>query len=217
MRTISCATAVSSACSSVRSSRDALGQPLLHRRAPLVGGHRDPLDQVGDAAPGAGRDRRAGDRLRATASSRDRPAPRSTAVARLRRQRALRSARRRSGCRSRIVIACGSRSRSPGVSAPVTRPALARLLERRLERRAELLVELDLDAGRLPQLQRDAQLDASARDVLARPAPRTLAFDRRERLRHAQLQIEVAMVHRANRHGDRRALVLARHRRQTRS
>jgi hypothetical protein len=48
--------------------------------------------------------------------------------------------------RSRIASACGSLSRSPGVSAPWTMPRLARF-ERGRQRHRERLVELYFDAG----------------------------------------------------------------------
>ncbi len=48
MRTISCATAVSSACSSSAQLRDALRQALLHRRAPFVGRDGNELDETRD-------------------------------------------------------------------------------------------------------------------------------------------------------------------------
>jgi len=87
----------------------------------------------------------------------------------------------------------------------------ARLAERRLERRAELLVELHLDAGRLSQLYRQAQFDASTCHMPTDQRAH-VGFDGGEALRDAQLQIEVAVVQRANRDGDRRAFVLAGHR-----
>ena len=59
-------------------------------------------------------------------------------------------------------------------------PLGARLIDRRLERPAELLVELHVDARQLPDLERQAQLDATARDALAdeaRTSPSIAASD----------------------------------------
>ena len=87
-------------------------------------------------------------------------------------------------------------------------PPAPRLIERLLERGAERVVELDVDARRLAQLQRQAELDAPARHDL-RDQRAHVAFDRGERLRNPQLQIEMAMVDRANRDADRGAIVVA--------
>ena len=213
MRTISCATAVSSACSSRAQLAHALGQPLLHRRPPFVGRRGDALDQIGDEGRAAHRGRRGDDRLRAIASSRDRPArarpPRAPAP-----PRRPASARRRSGWRSRIVIACGSRSRSPGVSAPVTSPR-ARAWSSAV---SSARPNASLNSTSTPGVCR------SCSDTLSSTRPRATCFATSVRTSasiaasdcgHPQLQIEIAVVERADRHRDRRALVLARHRRES--
>ena len=113
-----------------------------------------------------------------------------------------------------LALADGQRLRQPQQIARGQRAgdqtALARLIDRRRQRGAERLVELDLDRRRLPELQRDAELDPPARHPLADQRAH-LGLDRRQRLRDPHLQVQVAMVQRPDRHRDRRALVLAGH------
>jgi hypothetical protein len=107
-----------------------------------------------------------------------------------------------------MVIACGRRSRSPGVSGPLTSPCCRALSS---AASSALFVELDVHACQLPQLQRDAQLDAASGDML-RDQRAEVALDGRQRMRVPELQIEMPMVHGANRDADRGTLVFSRDR-----
>ena len=93
----------------------------------------------------------------------------------------------------------------------VMRSALAGAPERRLERRGKFLVQVHVDAGHVAQLQRNTQLDPAARHPRRHQRP-DVALDRRHRLRHAELQIEMAVIQRADRDADGRAVVLGRRR-----
>src|SRR5207244_3138050 len=84
----------------------------------------------------------------------------------------------------------------------------ARLRERLLERGAERLVEFDLDARQLSQLQREPELHASSPDGPGHERAH-VAFDRGERLRNPELQIEMTVIERADGDVDRRAIVFA--------
>ena len=98
--------------------------------------------------------------------------------------------------------ACGSRSRSPGVRSPLHQPALARDVDGRRHRARELLLQLDVRRGRLPQLQRQRQLDAPARQPLLqqRAQPRLEVGQRR---RQPELQVEKPVIDGADGDADR--------------
>ena len=116
--------------------------------------------------------------------------------------------------RSRIVSACGRRSRSPGVSMPVTSP------------RSRACASAVWSASPNSSLNSTSTpgVSRSCSDRLSSTRPRAtcllderpdIGFDRGEHLRDAKLQVEMAMVQRSDRYPDRRALVLAGHRRKT--
>ena len=129
----------------------------------------------------------------------------------------------RAGCKFRLrdligvglALTNGERLRKPQEIAGRQRAdheALsARAIDRRFKRTAELLIEFHLNARHLPHLQGEPKLDAAPRHTLADQASH-VALDRRQRLRNAQLQIEISMIERSNGHGDRRTLVLMRDR-----
>ncbi len=87
-------------------------------------------------------------------------------------------------------------------------PARPRTLECLLQRRHERLVQLHLRQRGATRLHAHAHLDPSARDHLLHQAANALLLIG-ERGRNTQLQIQVAMVHRPQRHVNRRKLVLA--------
>ncbi len=84
----------------------------------------------------------------------------------------------------------------------------ARQLDRRRQRLRKFFVELDLRRRCLQHLQRHADLDAAAREMLLheRAQPRLQV---RKRRRQPQLEVEETVVHRTNRHADRAALIVA--------
>ncbi len=104
----------------------------------------------------------------------------------------------RSTGRSRIASACGSRSRSPGVKQSLNDAPASGGLERRRQRYGERLVELDLNACRMTILDVHGKLHAPAADS-ALNARTNAPFGLGKRLRHAKLQIEMAMVDGADR------------------
>jgi hypothetical protein len=116
-----------------------------------------------------------------------------------------------------LPLADGQRLRQPqkiaGSQGPGDQAAVSRLVDRRGQRVAERLVELHFDRGGLPELQRNAQLDAPARDAPADERS-NLGLDGGERLRDSQLQVQVAMVQRPDRHRHCGVLVLAGDRRK---
>ena len=83
--------------------------------------------------------------------------------------------------------------------------AAPRGLERGRERDRQRLVELHFDAGGVAVLHVDGELHPPAADP-ALDARANPAFGLGQRLRHAQLQVEMAMIDGADRHGDGRVL-----------
>ena len=113
--------------------------------------------------------------------------------------------------RSRTVIACGRRSRSPGLSVPETSPAPRACSIAADSACANVLVQLDGRRRWIAHLNGDADFDAPAREPLLKQRPQS-RLDIAEGVRHPQLQIEKPVVDRPHSHGDRRALVLVRQR-----
>jgi hypothetical protein len=116
-----------------------------------------------------------------------------------------------------LPLAYGDRLRQPQQVARRQRPgheaARPGASERRFEGHGELLVQLDVHAGHLAQLQRHAELDASAYHALRHEGAH-VALHQRHRLRHSELKVEVAVIERADRHRNRRPIVLDRRRRK---
>ena len=110
---------------------------------------------------------------------------------------ARQSARRRPGARGWSAPAAGAAGR-PASAPPSMSPSVARLLDRRRQRLRERVVQLDVGRRRLPQLQRHADLDAAARRAASAPA-RAARLEVGERRRQPQLQVEEAVVDRADR------------------
>ena len=185
---------------------DARGEALLHRDPALVGGCGDELDAIGHG--------RAVDiQVAAQVIAFARP-HRVEIDERLRddRTRALDEValeafvgiglpltnRQRLGQAQEIA-----RRQRPGHQS-----ACSSLIERGEQRLTECLVELDFHPRNLSKLQRQAQLDAPARDMAADERT-NLSFDDRQQLRNPQSEVQMPMVQRSNRHRHRRALVLA--------
>ena len=112
-------------------------------------------------------------------------------------------------------MACGSRSRSPGVMTPTIR-----LRSRaRSSAASSARANSSLNSTSTPGVCRSCSEIASSmrpRATCFAISAADVSFDGRQRLGHSKLHIQMPMVQRTNRHADRRPIVLARHGRKPR-
>ena len=107
----------------------------------------------------------------------------------------------RSTGRSRTASACGKPQQIARRQRALNDAAAARRLERGRQRHGQRLVELHLDARGVAILHVDRELHPAAADSPLH-ARADAPFGLGQRLRHAKLQVEMAMVDRPDGHRD---------------
>ena len=188
---------------------DPIGQPRLERRAALLGGLGDALDQVGEQAatpfeiglqvPAFGRPHDIERRERFIGHARHRVRRRSDQLGvavpcPIADRQRLRKAQQIAGRQ-------GARHEPPGPGE----------LNRRADGIGKCLVEVGFDAAVLLNLQGHADLHSSARDVTLNERANS-RFQISEARRQPELEVEEAVVQRSNRQADRGRFVFAGHR-----
>ncbi len=191
---------------------DPLGQPCLQTGQPVFGRRGDPIEQLPQPNAPA---------VEIRPQVRPFPAAHRVEIVERRRNHLLGPLDDRRVLRRRLVAAFadGERLRKPeqigGTDRAGRVAAIARAIERRLQALEERLVQLDLDRRRLALLDRHVDLDPPARDAALDHAA-DLRLGRRQRLWHAQLDVEKPVIDRLDGRRDSRQLVVAGQRREAR-